>query len=258
MSAAAAACCAAPRCVASAARWACRRACVARDARPRRAALGLPSAARRARAAPRCRGARQAGRRRRRLPPRAPAAPGRISLLVAVAMPAAGFVVPDALLEREARRRRRRLLAALPDALDLLAVGSASGRSPAAGFAEIARGRRAARWPRSCGSTVAELACGRPLGRGARGAARARPRQRDRDPLRLDRALAPLRLAARRPAAPPGHRPAPRPAPRGRGARRPRRAEDPARRRPRPRPLGPADDRRRPDRQRRRPARAAF
>jgi tight adherence protein C len=69
----------------------------------------------------------------------APAAPGRTSLLVAVAMPAAGFVLPDALLEREARRRHRRLLASLADALDLLAIGSAAGRSPAAGFAEIAR-----------------------------------------------------------------------------------------------------------------------
>jgi tight adherence protein C len=68
----------------------------------------------------------------------APAAPGRMSLLVAIGMPAAGFVVPDALLEREARRRRRRLLDDLPDALDLLAVASTSGRSPAAGLTELA------------------------------------------------------------------------------------------------------------------------
>jgi tight adherence protein C len=68
----------------------------------------------------------------------APAAPGRISLLVAIAMPVAGFLVPDALLEREAHRRRRRLLGDLPDALDLLAVASSSGRSPAAGLAELA------------------------------------------------------------------------------------------------------------------------
>ncbi len=92
----------------------------------------------------------------------APAAPGRVALLVWLGMPAAGFVLPDALLEREARRRRRRLLGSLPDALDLLAVGSAAGRSPAAGFAEIA----------STGSgplaeelrmTVAELSCGLPF-----------------------------------------------------------------------------------------------
>lgn len=92
----------------------------------------------------------------------APAAPGRTSLLVALAMPAAGFVLPDALLEREARRRRRRLIAALPDALDLLAVGSAAGRGPAAGFAEIAR---AGSGPlaEELRVAVAELECGRPL-----------------------------------------------------------------------------------------------
>ncbi|HXV05738.1 MAG TPA: type II secretion system F family protein [Solirubrobacterales bacterium] len=92
----------------------------------------------------------------------APAAPGRLSLLVAAALPAAGFVAPDALLEREARRRRRRLLAALPDALDLLAVGSASGRGVAAGFAEIAA---AGRGPLAdeLRVTVAELTCGTPL-----------------------------------------------------------------------------------------------
>jgi tight adherence protein C len=92
----------------------------------------------------------------------APAAPGRTSLLVAVAMPAAGFVLPDALLEREARRRHRRLLAALPDALDLLAIGSAAGRGPAAGFAEIAR---AGSGPLAdeLRIAVAEIECGRPL-----------------------------------------------------------------------------------------------
>src|SRR5689334_18690059 len=35
----------------------------------------------------------------------APVAPGRLSLLVAVGLPAAGFLVPDALLERRARLR---------------------------------------------------------------------------------------------------------------------------------------------------------
>jgi tight adherence protein C len=90
-----------------------------------------------------------------------PAAPGRIALLVAVAMPAAGFFVPDALLERRARLRSRRLLTALPDAFDLLAVGAASGRAPAAGFAELAR----AEGPLAdeLRMTAAELSCGRPL-----------------------------------------------------------------------------------------------
>jgi tight adherence protein C len=92
----------------------------------------------------------------------APAAPGRIGLLVAVGMPAAGFLVPDALLERRARLRGRRLLGALPDAFDLLAVGAASGRGPAAGFAELAR---AGGGPLAdeLRMTAAELSCGQPL-----------------------------------------------------------------------------------------------
>lgn len=92
----------------------------------------------------------------------APAAPGRIGLLVAVAMPAAGFLAPDALLEREARRRHRRLLASLPDALDLLAIGSAAGRSPAAGFGEIARDGSGP-LAEELRIAVVELDCGRPL-----------------------------------------------------------------------------------------------
>ena len=93
----------------------------------------------------------------------APAAPGRLGWLVALGLPAAGFVVPDALRARRERRRQRRLVAALPDALDLLAVGTAAGRSPAAGFAEIAR---AGSGPlaEEMRATVAELECGRPLG----------------------------------------------------------------------------------------------
>jgi tight adherence protein C len=68
----------------------------------------------------------------------APAAPGRLAWLVLAALPAAGFLAPDALLERAARIRRERLVAALPDALDLLAVSTATGRRPSAGLAEIA------------------------------------------------------------------------------------------------------------------------
>ncbi len=69
----------------------------------------------------------------------APAAPGRVALLVAAVLPAAGFFAPDALLERQARRRRRLILASLPDALDLLSVGAAAGRDPGTVLAEIAR-----------------------------------------------------------------------------------------------------------------------
>jgi tight adherence protein C len=68
----------------------------------------------------------------------APAVPGRLSFVAALAFPAAGFLMPDALLEREARRRHRRLVVALPDALDLLAVGAEAGRSPGAVLGEIA------------------------------------------------------------------------------------------------------------------------
>jgi tight adherence protein C len=92
----------------------------------------------------------------------APAAPGRTALLVAVAMPAAGFLVPDALLERRARRRRRRLLAALPDALDLLAVSAGAGRGPAAGLAQLARAG-VGPLAEELRLTVAELSCGVPL-----------------------------------------------------------------------------------------------
>jgi len=93
----------------------------------------------------------------------APAAPGRISLLVAAGLPAAGFLVPDVLLERQARRRRRRLLGALPDALDLLAVGAGSGRGPAAGLEQIARSGQGP-LAEELRLTVAELACGVPFG----------------------------------------------------------------------------------------------
>jgi tight adherence protein C len=92
----------------------------------------------------------------------APAAPGHLSLLVAIALPAAGFLAPDALRQRRARLRRGRLVAALPDALDLLAVAVAAGRSPAAAFAELAE---AGEGPlaEEMRMTVAELSCGRPL-----------------------------------------------------------------------------------------------
>jgi tight adherence protein C len=92
----------------------------------------------------------------------APAAPGHLSFLVAIGMPVAGFLVPDALRQRQARLRRRRLVAALPDALDLLAVAATSGRSPAAGFAELAQ---ASDGPLAgeLRMTVAELSCGQPL-----------------------------------------------------------------------------------------------
>jgi tight adherence protein C len=70
----------------------------------------------------------------------APAAPSRLAWIVAAALPAAGFLGPDAWLEHRARRRLRALRGGLPDALDLLAVGTAAGRSPMAGLAELGEG----------------------------------------------------------------------------------------------------------------------
>jgi tight adherence protein C len=84
---------------------------------------------------------------------------GGLAPIVAVGLPAAGFVAPDALLERAARRRRASAIAALPDALDLLAVGVASGRSPGLVLADIAAasgGPLAA----ELGIVVAEIECG--------------------------------------------------------------------------------------------------
>jgi tight adherence protein C len=91
-----------------------------------------------------------------------PMAPGRMSLLVLVGLPVAGFFLPNAILERRARQRQRRLVAALPDALDLLAVSAGSGRGPAAGIEQLAR---AGEGPlaEELRLTVAELSCGVPL-----------------------------------------------------------------------------------------------
>jgi tight adherence protein C len=92
-----------------------------------------------------------------------PAAPGRTAWLVAFGLPLAGFLAPDVLRERRARQRHRRLIAALPDALDLLAVSAASGRGAAAGLEQLAR---AGEGPlaEELRLTVAEVSSGVPLG----------------------------------------------------------------------------------------------
>ena len=87
--------------------------------------------------------------------------PGRLAVLVAAALPAAGFLAPDALLERAARRRRARIVAALPEALDLLAVGTGAGRSPATVLGEISAGA-AGPLAAELGIAVAEIECGTP------------------------------------------------------------------------------------------------
>lgn len=92
----------------------------------------------------------------------APAAPGHLSLLLMLALPVAGALVPDAVRERRARLRRRRIVGALPDALDLLAVGVEAGRGVAAGFADLAS---AGSGPlaEELAMAVADLSCGSPL-----------------------------------------------------------------------------------------------
>jgi tight adherence protein C len=67
-----------------------------------------------------------------------PAVPGRLGIVAGPVLAASGFLAPDALLERAARLRTARLVAALPDALDLLATGAASGRPSVTVLGEIA------------------------------------------------------------------------------------------------------------------------
>jgi tight adherence protein C len=54
--------------------------------------------------------------------------PGRLAPVILVGVAAGGFILPDFLLERAARRRHRSMVAALPDVLDLLAVSVQTGR----------------------------------------------------------------------------------------------------------------------------------
>jgi len=91
-----------------------------------------------------------------------PVAPGRTAVLVLVAMPIAGFLSPDAVLRRRARRRQQRLIAALPDALDLLAVGAGTGRGPAAGIEQLAATGEGP-LAEELRLAVADLSCGVPL-----------------------------------------------------------------------------------------------
>jgi tight adherence protein C len=92
----------------------------------------------------------------------APAAPGRLGWIVAIALPAAGFLGPDAWLERRARQRLRAIRGGLPDALDLLAVGTAAGRSPLAGLTELGAGEGPL--ARELAMLSAESSCGLPQG----------------------------------------------------------------------------------------------
>jgi len=89
-----------------------------------------------------------------------PALPGRLGVVVTPILVAAGFLAPDALLERAARLRRAALVAALPDALDILAVGVAAGRSPTSLMRSMAAGGGGP-LAGELAVAVADLDCGR-------------------------------------------------------------------------------------------------
>jgi tight adherence protein C len=91
----------------------------------------------------------------------APVLPARLAPVGAAILVVAGFVGPDALLERAGRLRRERFVAELPDALDMLAVGAASGRNPTLVFAEIAGGTTGP-LAMELAAAVAEIECGVP------------------------------------------------------------------------------------------------
>ena len=71
-----------------------------------------------------------------------PLLPGRFGPPVLAASAILGFFLPDLMLERAAGRRHRRMVAALPDALDLLSVSVSTGRSLGAGLVELSRSGR--------------------------------------------------------------------------------------------------------------------
>ncbi len=89
----------------------------------------------------------------------APVAPGRFGPIVLVGVPAAAFLAPDLLLERAARARRERLAAALPDALDLMATGAATGRGVGLLLAEAMRSSSGP-LREELARTVAAIECG--------------------------------------------------------------------------------------------------
>lgn len=68
--------------------------------------------------------------------------PGRLAPVLLVAIAACGFVLPDLMLERAARRRHRRMVVALPDVLDLLAVSVQTGRGLGGCLIDLAKSGR--------------------------------------------------------------------------------------------------------------------
>jgi tight adherence protein C len=76
-------------------------------------------------------------------------APGRLGIVILVALPVAGFLAPDFWLRRRAAQRARAARRELPALLDLLRVTVEAGLTPAAAFAAVgerATGTLAAEW----------------------------------------------------------------------------------------------------------------
>lgn len=68
--------------------------------------------------------------------------PGRLGPVMLLGAGLGGFLLPDLMRARAARRRHRRMITALPDALDLLAVSVATGRGLGGGFVDLAESGR--------------------------------------------------------------------------------------------------------------------
>ena len=71
--------------------------------------------------------------------PLATALPGRLPLVAALALPAAGWFAPDLFLARRIRRRARQMARELPDLLDLLRVSVEAGLPLSRALAEVGR-----------------------------------------------------------------------------------------------------------------------
>jgi tight adherence protein C len=102
--------------------------------------------------------------------PLAAALPGRLPIAAALALPVAGFLAPDAVLARRARRRARVMQRELPDLLDSLRFAVAAGLSLDRALAEVARRHRGA-LAREWGRAAGELSVGVPRARALEGLA---------------------------------------------------------------------------------------
>lgn len=93
--------------------------------------------------------------------PLAPALPGRLGLVAPLAIPAVGFLAPEAWLRRRTRTRAAAMEADLADVLDLLRVAVAAGLAPNRALGEVGR-RHPGALAGELRRTAAELELGMP------------------------------------------------------------------------------------------------